>query len=102
MHYIMLPSIPLGVRGVTPQCDNGCDRHAMRKDVGFYLCRFNHEAAAVDPSTGYVYLTEDRGDSLFYRFVPNQPNNLSAGGILYALKILNSLAPEYYCRQFDD
>lgn len=49
--------------------------------------RFNHEAAAVDPNTGYVYLTEDRGDSLFYRFVPNTPGNLSAGGTLYALKI---------------
>lgn len=49
--------------------------------------RFNHEAAAVDPNTGYVYLTEDRGDSLFYRFVPNTPNNLSAGGTLYALRI---------------
>lgn len=49
--------------------------------------RFNHEAAAVDPNTGYVYLTEDRDDSLLYRFVPNTPNNLSAGGTLYALKI---------------
>ena len=25
--------------------------------------RFNHEAACVDPVTGIVYLTEDRGDS---------------------------------------
>jgi uncharacterized repeat protein (TIGR03803 family) len=49
--------------------------------------RFNHEAAAVDPNTGYVYLTEDRGDSLFYRFVPTTQGNLSAGGTLYALKI---------------
>jgi secreted PhoX family phosphatase len=49
--------------------------------------RFNHEAAAVDPNTGYVYLTEDRGDSLFYRFVPNVPGNLSAGGTLSALRI---------------
>jgi secreted PhoX family phosphatase len=49
--------------------------------------RFNHEAAAVDPNTGYVYMTEDRGDGLFYRFVPNTPNNLSAGGALYALRI---------------
>ncbi|AFZ22960.1 putative phosphatase [Cylindrospermum stagnale PCC 7417] len=48
--------------------------------------RFNHEAAAVDPDTGYVYLTEDRSDGLLYRFVPNTANNLSAG-TLYALKI---------------
>lgn len=49
--------------------------------------RFNHEAAAVDPNSGYVYLTEDRGDSLFYRFVPTTQGNLSGGGVLYALKI---------------
>jgi len=52
--------------------------------------RFNHEAAAVDPNTGYVYMTEDRGDGLFYRFVPNNRNNLSAGGTLYALRIIGS------------
>ncbi|BAY22160.1 hypothetical protein NIES2100_19230 [Calothrix sp. NIES-2100] len=49
--------------------------------------RFNHEAAAVDPNTGYVYMTEDRGDGLLYRFVPNTKGNLSAGGTLYALRI---------------
>lgn len=51
--------------------------------------RFNHEAIAVDPKTGIVYQTEDRGDSLFYRFVPKQPGKLQAGGILEALKIQN-------------
>jgi hypothetical protein len=50
--------------------------------------RFNHEAAAVDPNTGDVYMTEDRSDGLFYRFVPNTPGNLSAGGSLYALRIV--------------
>ena len=49
--------------------------------------RFNHEAIAVDPKTGIVYQTEDRGDGLFYRFIPNQPGNLQAGGVLQALKI---------------
>jgi uncharacterized protein len=49
--------------------------------------RFNHEAIAVDPKTGIVYQTEDRGDGLFYRFIPNQPGKLQAGGILQALKI---------------
>lgn len=47
--------------------------------------RFNHEAAAVDPRTGIVYLTEDRGDSLFYRFIPNQRGQLALGGQLQAL-----------------
>ncbi|WP_394224409.1 alkaline phosphatase PhoX [Alteromonas gracilis] len=49
--------------------------------------RFNHEAACVDPKTGIVYLTEDRGDSLLYRFVPKEFGNLAAGGQLEALVI---------------
>jgi len=49
--------------------------------------RFNHEAVAIDPRTGIVYETEDRGDSLFYRFIPTQPGNLKAGGVLEALRI---------------
>lgn len=51
--------------------------------------RFNHEAIAVDPRTGIVYQTEDRDDSLFYRFIPTQPGVLQAGGVLEALKIKN-------------
>jgi secreted PhoX family phosphatase len=52
--------------------------------------RFNHEAAAVDPATGYIYMTEDRTDGLFYRFIPTNINNLSAGGTLSALRITGS------------
>jgi secreted PhoX family phosphatase len=51
------------------------------------LGRFNHEAAAVDPETGIVYLTEDRGDSLLYRFVPSEYGNLKSAGTLEALKL---------------
>ena len=51
------------------------------------LGRFNHEAAAVDPATGIVYLTEDRPDGLFYRFVPHERGRLAAGGRLQALAI---------------
>lgn len=47
--------------------------------------RFLHEAAAVDPKTGIVYQTEDRGDGLFYRFVPNTYGKLHEGGKLQAL-----------------
>jgi secreted PhoX family phosphatase len=50
--------------------------------------RFNHEAACVDPNTNIVYLTEDRNDSLFYRFIPKTPQNLLAGGRLQALAII--------------
>lgn len=49
--------------------------------------RFNHEAACVDPATGIVYLTEDRGDSLLYRFIPNVPGRLAEGGRLEALTL---------------
>ncbi len=49
--------------------------------------RFNHEAIAVDPKSGIVYQTEDRGDSLIYRFIPEKPGELAAGGKLQALKI---------------
>ena len=49
--------------------------------------RFNHEAVAVDPATGIVYLTEDRGDSLIYRYIPKTPGKLLNGGKLQALAI---------------
>jgi secreted PhoX family phosphatase len=51
------------------------------------LGRFSHEAAAVDPDTSIVYLTEDRGDSLFYRFTPSEYGNLKSAGTLEALKL---------------
>lgn len=51
------------------------------------LGRFNHEAAAVDPETGYVYETEDRGDSLLYRFVPAAYGDLHSPGKLEALRL---------------
>ncbi len=47
--------------------------------------RCNHEAAAVDPASGIVYLSEDRVDSLLYRFVPKERGNLAGGGRLQAL-----------------
>ena len=49
--------------------------------------RFVHEAAIVDPGTGIAYLTEDRPDSLFYRFLPNVRGQLSRGGRLQALAL---------------
>ena len=51
------------------------------------LGRMNHEAAAVDPASGVVYLTEDRADSLFYRFLPEVPGDLARGGKLQALRL---------------
>ena len=50
--------------------------------------RFVHEAAAVDPRTGIVYMTEDRRDGLFYRFLPNVRGQLRHGGRLQALALV--------------
>lgn len=47
--------------------------------------RFNHEAVAVVPETSIVYQTEDCADSLIYRFLPDVPGQLRAGGRLQAL-----------------
>ena len=53
--------------------------------------RMNHEAVSVDSQTGYVYETEDRNDSVYYRFVPKkQPKafgDLQEGGDLYAMVV---------------
>ena len=48
--------------------------------------RFNHEAVAVDPNSGAVYLTEDRHEGLIYKFVPKTNEKLTEGGSLFALK----------------
>ena len=60
--------------------------------------RFRHEAVAVDPETGYAYLTEDREDGLLYRYRPaaldggKRPSDLrhgdyARGGVLEALRV---------------
>jgi len=49
--------------------------------------RFNHEAVAVDPVSGVVYLTEDRSDGLLYRYIPADRADLHEGGRLQALAI---------------
>ncbi len=54
------------------------------RDMG----RFVHEAVAVDPQTGILYLTEDQDPSGFYRFIPNEPGNLRAGGRLQMMGII--------------
>lgn len=55
------------------------------------LGRYPHEAVAVDPANGYLYLTEDAGGptGLLYRFQPNAPlggyGSLREGGMLEAM-----------------
>ena len=58
-----------------------CSRSPYKK-----LGRFLHEAGAVDPATGVVYLTEDEGPDGFYRFIPEQPGNLRKG-VLQMLRV---------------
>jgi hypothetical protein len=50
--------------------------------------RFNHEAACVEPATNVCYLTEDRGDSCLYRFVPDDPGEPFVG-TLQALRVVD-------------
>ncbi len=47
--------------------------------------RFDHEAVCIDPRTGIAYLTEDKPDGLFYRFIPTTPGRLVDGGRLQAM-----------------
>ena len=54
-------------RGQVWECDpRGRTPAAARPALG----RFWHEAVAVDPESGQLYLTEDRGDGCLYRFTP--------------------------------
>lgn len=68
------------------------------RDMG----RFIHEAVAVDPDTGIVYETEDawyipdnpdRPGAGFYRFLPNEPGRLRAGGRLQMMAVTDQ--PRY-------
>ena len=54
--------------------------------------RFRHEAAAVDPRTGVVYMTEDRDESALYRFIPAKPGRLAEGGRLQAAVLVGQHA----------
>jgi len=53
--------------------------------------RFVHESVAVHPATGIVYQTEDEGNGMLYRYIPNAttsgPGSLQKGGRLQCLVI---------------
>lgn len=51
--------------------------------------RFSHEAVAVDPATGFVYETEDDSGNPngFFRYRPDNPRDLAAGGVLEMLAV---------------
>ena len=68
---------------VDPELDG-----AVRSTPYTAMGRFLHEAGAVDPDTGVVYMTEDEGPDGFYRFLPDSPGNLGAGGRLQMLRVV--------------
>lgn len=50
--------------------------------------QFYHEAASVDPASGFVYMTEDaKPDAGFYRYLPDVQGDLHAGGKLQMLRV---------------
>jgi uncharacterized protein len=77
--------------------------------------RFSHEASAIDPATGFWYLTEDQGNAnTLYRFRPSNLsgglNSLHAGGTLQGLAVrglpnadlrLPTLCQEFACEWVD-
>jgi uncharacterized protein len=71
----------------------------LRPELG----SFNHEAAAVDPVTQNLYLTEDDPAGRLYKFVPGKRNDLATGA-LFAANIQNGqlswvrAAPDKPCR----
>ena len=66
----------IGRNGRVWECDPlGVQTPVAQEGLGW----FSHEAAAVDPATSIVYLTEDQRDSGLYRFIPSVGQNLSAG-----------------------
>lgn len=64
-----------------PASSNGLVEPVPLKAMG----RFVHEALAIDPRTGSVYLTEDSRRSGFYKFTPNRRGQLREGGKLQML-----------------
>ena len=64
------------------ECDPTGRRQARRLPA---LGTFKHEAAAVDPRTSQVYLTEDEPDGRLYRFVPERRRSLDAGELQVAV-----------------
>lgn len=54
--------------------------------------QFYHEATAVDPDSGTVYMTEDTGPKAgFYRYLPIHPGRLVAGGKLQMMCVGNGM-----------
>ena len=64
------------------ECDPMGNKSAVAHPL---LGSFNHEAAAVDPRTHQIYLTEDVSDGCLYRFTPDAEADLSHGTLQVAI-----------------
>jgi secreted PhoX family phosphatase len=72
-------------QGFVWECDPyGPGQGVKRAQLG----RYAHEAAVVDPKTGWVYLTEDNSKGRLYRFRPRKYGNLSSG-VLEAAQLVD-------------
>ncbi len=78
-----------GDHGQVYECDPTGEKAAIVRPA---MGSFNHEAAAVDPDSGYVYLTEDTRDGCFYRFKPHNKYDLSVGILEVAVPNKNVLS----------
>ncbi|HJL18155.1 MAG TPA: DUF839 domain-containing protein [Sandaracinaceae bacterium LLY-WYZ-13_1] len=71
--WISCEEDPRGAHGYAFLCDPAADGVRAPVRIDGYG-RFRHEAAAVRPEDAVCYLTEDRPDGCFYRFVPHDPS----------------------------
>ncbi|MGI8460677.1 MAG: alkaline phosphatase PhoX [Solirubrobacterales bacterium] len=67
--------------GMVWECDPLGETEAIARPA---LGVFSHEAVCVDPKSGDLYLSEDEGDSGFYRFRPSRKGDLSEGRLSIA------------------
>jgi secreted PhoX family phosphatase len=72
--------------GYVFEVDSAADGPHKQKPIKA-MGRFTHEAAAVDPMTSVVFLTEDYNPDGFYRYIPDTAGDLASGGVLQALKV---------------
>lgn len=71
-----------GETGRIWECDPTGQRPAVAHEA---MGLFTHEAAAVDPVSETVYMTQDLPDGLFYRYTPTNYPDLSAGTLEAAI-----------------
>lgn len=79
--WLSCEEVPNGTVWETYPLERGQRSPVQRTALGV----FQHEAAAVDPATGIVYLTEDQLDGCLYRFIPDSLDDLSSGTLQAAV-----------------